>query len=130
MLGGLASFEQRTFIQSILQLISRDYLSATITSEDNSSWWKSDADVVSAAARLISLVLNNQESRKSHLILWLTASSGAGVGNSIAIRRASIAALLKDKDDVEAIFIKSLQQFGDQLYIKHTSIMQQEGTLS
>jgi telomere length regulation protein len=76
---------------------------------------------------LINLVLDNQESRKAQLISWLTASSGAGMGDSISIRRASIAALSADKNDMEDIFDKSLQQFGDQLYIRHTPIMQQEG---
>jgi telomere length regulation protein len=105
-------------------------LSATIEFEDRPIWWKFDADVVSAAAALISLVLNNQDSRRAALISWLTSSSGAGVGEGIAIRRASITALSGSKNDMEAIFDKSLQQFGDQLYIRHTPIMQQEGTLS
>jgi telomere length regulation protein len=64
------------------------------------------------------------------LILWLTSSSGAGVGSSIAIRRAAIAALSVDRTDAEAILDKSLRQFGDQLYIKHTPTMQQEGILT
>jgi telomere length regulation protein len=83
--------------------------------------------VVSAAAGLISLVLDNQESRKAQLISWLTGSSGAGVGEGIAIRRAAVVALSADKHDLEAIFDKSLQQFGDALYIRHTPVIQQEG---
>ena len=83
--------------------------------------------MVSAAARLINMVVNNQDFRKIQLISWLTSSSGAGIGEGIAIRRASVAALSGSKNDLEAIFEKSLQQFGDQLYIRHTPIMQQEG---
>jgi telomere length regulation protein len=78
---------------------------------------------------LINLVLANEESRKAQVISWLTASSGAGVGDGIAIRRASIVALAADKSDIEAVFDKSLQQFGDQLYIRHTPAMQQEGMI-
>ena len=76
------------------------------------------------------MVVNNQEFRKIQVVSWLTSSSGAGVGESIAIRRASVVALSVSKNDLEAIFEKSLQQFGDQLYIRHTPIMQQEGIYS
>ena len=129
LLSGLASFEQRIVIQSILQLVSKEYLSTIATSEDNPSWWKIDAEIISAIAGLISQVLGNQDLRKTQLITWLTDSSGAGVGESIAIRRASITSLAKSKKDIEVIFDKSLHQFGDQLYIKHTPIIQQEGSL-
>ena len=100
-----------------------------VMSEDSPSWWRADAEIISAAAGLINQVLGNQDLRKKQLIIWLTDSSGAGVGESIAIRRASIASLASSKKDMEVIFDKSLQQFGDQLYIKHTPIMQQEGCL-
>lgn len=110
-----------------MQLVSREYLSAPILLEDYLNWWKFDADVVSAVAGLVYLVLNDQDSRKTCLNSWLTSSSGAGVGEGIAIRRASVIALSRSKNDMESVFEKSLQQFGDQLYIKHTPIMQQEG---
>ena len=67
------------------------------------------------------------EARKSHIITWLTSSSGAGVGDGISIRRSVIVALAEDKNDIEMVLEKSLKQFGDQLYIKHTPTMQQEG---
>lgn len=130
LLSSLPSFEQRNFIFSILRLASRDYLSSIITSEDDSRWWKSDTSTVSAAAALIRLVIGKEESRKNHLMAWLTSSSGAGVGDGIAIRRAVIATLATDKNDIEIILDKSLRQFGDQLYIRHTPTMQQEGSLT
>lgn len=128
LLTSLPNFEQRNFIYSFLKLVSRDYLSSIITSEDDYRWWQSDARIVSAASALIKLVVVKDESRKNHLMTWLTSSSGAGVGDGIAIRRAAIAALAADKNDVETIFDKSLRHFGDQLYIRHTPTMQQEGT--
>jgi len=63
------------------------------------------------------------------LLSWLTSSTGAGVGEGIAIRRAVVAALAEDKSDMETVLEKSLQQLGDQLYIKHTPTMQQEGII-
>ena len=57
----------------------------------------------------------------------MTGLPGAGIGEPISIRRAAIAAVSHSKYDMEAILEKSMQQFGDQLYIKHTPSMQQDG---
>lgn len=127
LIGNLPSFDQRNFLFSILKVISRDYLSSPITTKADSQWWKSDASLVAAAASLIALFVAEDEARKNLLISWLTNSSGAGVGDGIAIRRAVLAALAGDKSDIETILDKGLGQFGDQLYIKHTPTLQQEG---
>ncbi|KAH8676639.1 telomere length regulation protein-domain-containing protein [Tricladium varicosporioides] len=121
----LHSLEQRNLLYSIFQIISKDYFTAAVTTEANSSWWRSDSRKVSGAARLIKALTAN-ELRKNHLLAWLTNSSGAGVGEGIAIRRATLAALAEDKSDIETILEKSIQQFGDKLYITHTPSMQQE----
>lgn len=127
LLAKLPSFEQRNVLFSILKTISTEYLSSLTTTEDNPQWWRSDASVVSAAAALIKLVVDSEESRKNHLISWLTSSSGAGIGDGIAIRRAAVTSLATERADLETVLEKSLQQFGDQLYIRHTPTLQQEG---
>jgi telomere length regulation protein len=128
LLNGLPVFEQRNFVLGSLRVISNEYLSATVTSENDSRWWHADASLVSAAAELITLILANEESRKIQLVVWLTGSSGAGIGDGIAVRRAAIAAIAEGKADIETVLDKSLHQFGDQLYIRHTPTLQQEGT--
>ena len=127
LLEGLPGFEQRNVLYSVLKVASKEYLPNLVTSEANPQWWYSDAEIVSAVAGLISTVLSGEESRKNQLIAWLTSSSGAGIGDGVAIRRAAIAALSGDKNDLETVLDKSLQQFGDQLYIRHTPTLQQEG---
>jgi telomere length regulation protein len=107
--------------------MSREYLSSVAISYDDARWWQSDASLVSATAGMIKLIVADEESRKSQLVSWLSSPSGAGIGEGAAIRRAAVAALAIDKTAVETILDKSLQQFGDQLYIRHTSVMQQEG---
>ncbi|TAQ89723.1 hypothetical protein B7494_g1950 [Chlorociboria aeruginascens] len=123
----LQSFEQRNFLYGILKVLSTDHLSSIITTEDDSHWWQSDANIVGAAARVVSILLAGEAPRKSQLITWLTSSSGAGVGDGVAIRRAAVIALSEDKNDLETVLENSLQQFGDQLYIRHTPTLQQEG---
>ncbi|GAO20020.1 hypothetical protein UVI_02064200 [Ustilaginoidea virens] len=81
---------------------------------------------VSAAAGLISDVLRNDAGRISHLVSWCTSPSGAGLGDAIGIRRAVVAVLARDKETVASVLDQSLSQFGDQLYIKHAAILQQE----
>lgn len=58
---------------------------------------------------------------------WLTGSSGAGLGEGVGIRRAAVAVIAQNKDDLVMVLEKSLGQFGDQLYIKHSPMLQQEG---
>lgn len=128
LLGFLTASEQRNLLHTALKLISQDYLSAVVTSEDDSQWWTKDGELVSAAARLIHVLTSGDETRKSQLISWLTTSSGAGLGDGIAIRRAAVTALSGSADDLESVLDRSLKQFGDQLYIRHTPTLQQEGT--
>lgn len=127
LLGKLSNVEQRNVIHSTLKLLSTDYLSASITTEDNAEWWQSDASIVSAAASLVALLITQADNRKGHLISWLTTASGAGVGEGIAIRRVALASIAASKSDIESILDKCLSQFGDKLYIKHTPTLQQEG---
>ena len=104
-------------------------LSLDITSEDDDTWWQANAIIISATAKLIDMLTADNESRKDHLIAWLTSSSGAGIGEGVAIRRAAIASLSKSKKDMESILERSLSQFGDNLYIRHAPTLQQEGML-
>ncbi|KAI9642266.1 telomere binding protein [Ciborinia camelliae] len=124
--GYLPSFEQRNLLYTFLNLLSQDNLTLDITSEDDDKWWQTNTSIVSAAAKLINILIADNESRKDHLIAWLTNSSGAGIGEGVAIRRAAIASLSKNKKDMETILERSLDQFGDTLYIRHAPILQQE----
>ncbi|KJK78926.1 hypothetical protein H634G_05741 [Metarhizium anisopliae BRIP 53293] len=81
---------------------------------------------VSAVAGVIDGVIQNDAGRKTHLLNWCCSPSGAGLGDGVGIRRAVVTVLAKDKETITSLLEKSLNQFGDQLYIKHTAILQQE----
>ncbi|KAG5927584.1 hypothetical protein E4U42_002045 [Claviceps africana] len=83
-------------------------------------------ETVSAVAGLIHDVVHNDQNRVAQLVGWCCSTSGAGLGNAIGIRRAVVALLAEDKETITSVLEKSLDQFGDQLYIKHTAIMQQQ----
>jgi hypothetical protein len=114
----------------VLKITPGLFLSAPVTTEDDAQWWQSDTTVVSSVATLINQIVDESVPHKDHLISWLTESSGAGLGDGIAIRRAVVAVLSRDKTDIQTVLDKSLQQFGDQLYIKHTPTLQQDGIVN
>jgi telomere length regulation protein len=126
-LEGLPSYEQRNFLLSVFKIAAKKFLSSETVTVANSQWWTSDREIVAATAKLIATLVAGKEDRTNHVITWLTSSSGAGVGEGIALRRAVITAIAADKIEIETVLEKSLQQFGDQLYIKHVPSMQQEG---
>ncbi|KAK6603191.1 telomere length regulation protein [Botrytis cinerea] len=116
--GYLPSFEQRNLLYTFLNLLSRDMLSLDITSEDDDTWWQANAIIISATAKLINMLTADND--------LVDKLFGAGMGEGVAIRRAAIVSLSKNKKDMESILERSLSQFGDNLYIRHAPTLQQE----
>jgi hypothetical protein len=116
----MSQLDQRKVLVMILKILgSRMPFTQEESVEDYPLIW--------AAAGIINSVIGSSQARKSHLIAWLTDATGAGLGEGCGIRRAAIAAISEDKDAIVAVLEKSLNQFGDQLYIAHSPILQQEG---
>lgn len=105
----------------LIQRLAQRFLNSLEFEENEQS------PVLSAVAGLLRNVTEGNQDCKNQLINWCTASAGAGLGDAIGIRRAVLSALSQDKDSMVTVLEKSLSQFGDQLYIKHTPILQQEG---
>ncbi|TDZ58320.1 DNA replication checkpoint protein tel2 [Colletotrichum trifolii] len=119
--GQFSNLEQKRIIFAVLKYMSEVFLNK-LDDRDLST----PNSVVSATAGKIQRLASNDESRKTHLVSWLTSSTGAGLGDGVAIRRAVLAALTHDKDCVYLVLEKSISQFGDQLYIKHSPVLQQQ----
>ncbi|CAD6504137.1 BgTH12-05874 [Blumeria graminis f. sp. triticale] len=125
-LANLSVFGQRKVLFETIRISSRDFFRKELAKTEYSKWWITDAASVSAVAAMVQKIISKDEKRKVHIIEWLTSSVGAGVGDGIAIRRSVLAAVSSDKDCIETIFERSMQQFGDNLYIRHTPTLQQE----
>lgn len=121
LLDGLAATEQRKVLFSVLQLLSADYLDRLGLCDSESK------PLISAVAGAIAPIVRKSQTRRGHLTEWLTRSTGAGLGEGIGIRRAVLAVVSQDKEAVLGVLERSISQFGDQLYIKHSPILQQEG---
>lgn len=119
----LSHTEQRNVLLSLLKTIAELHLNR-LGGNDTAS----ERTIISAAAGVINKLVANNSKYMFHLVTWLTNATGAGVGDGIGIRRAVLAVLASDRDSITTVFEKSLNNFGDFLYIKHSPMLQQEGT--
>ncbi|KAI5787132.1 telomere length regulation protein-domain-containing protein [Geopyxis carbonaria] len=125
LLSCLSAHGKRSYLISFLnELSDRNLKSAYPTSEKD--WWQEDVSTIAGAAALLQRVMNNDEEFRDILMEWLTSGTGGGVGKSIAIRRVIITVLMSDQLSFRALFEKSMQQFADKLWIRHTPLMRQE----
>ena len=106
----------------VLKFLADTYLSAVDTNDATE-----DYPAIWAAAGALKILTGKDEVRKDHLSSWLTASPGAGIGDGCGIRRAALAVLADDREALITVLEKSMSQFGDLLYMRHTPIVQQEG---
>lgn len=113
--------QQRTILFSILKSLSNLYLNNADPFDT-----REGRQVISAAAGLVNALVGDEPNYASHLITWLTSATGAGLGDAIGIRRVVIAALATNQLNIVTVFEKSLNQFGDYLYVRHTPMLQQE----
>ncbi|KAK1755370.1 DNA replication checkpoint protein tel2 [Echria macrotheca] len=121
LLDGLSPTEQRKVLFSVLKILSSDHLDRLGLCDSSQS-----QESISAVAAVISSTTSQSQTRKGHLLEWLTSSSGAGVGEGVGIRRAVLAVVSQDRESIVEVLEKSVAQFGDQLYIKHSPMLQQE----
>ncbi|KAL3964109.1 hypothetical protein ACCO45_001113 [Purpureocillium lilacinum] len=110
----------KKMMKILLEHLSQRFLNSLVLDDTSSN------SVVSAVAGVINAVVADDAAHRTTLVDWCTAASGAGLGDQIGIRRAVLAVLAKDKGTITTVLEKSLAQFGDQLYIKHAAILQQE----
>ncbi|KAI1430043.1 telomere length regulation protein [Xylaria sp. FL1777] len=113
--------EQRKILLLLLKLLSNLYLNSINDSEAGEEY-----PTIWASVGVLQSITANNDTQRNNLVTWLTSASGAGVGEGCGIRRAAVAALSDHKESISTVLEKSLNQFSDQLYIKHTPLLQQE----
>lgn len=120
----LAAHDKRTYLFSLLRILSQQFTDTCTTYEDN--WWAADTPQVSGAGALLVMICKD-DVFKSLLVDWVTASNGGGIGEPIGIRRAALLVITRDPFTLQEVFDKSLHQFADKLWIRHTPVIRQEG---
>ncbi|KAK5658841.1 hypothetical protein OQA88_1653 [Cercophora sp. LCS_1] len=121
LLDNLSQTEQRKVLFSIFKILADSHLNRL----GNCGVGGTDA-MISAVAGAVNAIIDGSKTRKAYMLEWLTSSSGAGIGDGVGIRRAVLAVTAQQKDDVADVVEKIIRQFGDELYIKHSPMLQQE----
>jgi len=127
LISSLPAHNKHTYLASLLRKLSLKHLSISLGMYQESEWWKEDAVRVSSVAGLIDSLVGGDDDLRALVVEWLIGSQGGGIGEPMGIRRALIVILAKDAVTLKGLFEKSLQQFSNQLWIKHAPILQQEG---
>ncbi|KAI0483175.1 telomere length regulation protein-domain-containing protein [Xylariaceae sp. FL0804] len=120
-MGYFPSPEQRKVLLITLKLLTDSYLN----SMDNDDT-RAEDPMISASAGALKIMTETDQNQKNNLLAWLTSASGAGIGDGCGIRRAAVAVLAEEKEAICTLLEKSINQFGDQLYIRHAPTLQQE----
>ena len=122
LLEGLSPIERIKLFSSLLR-----HLTSTCFNKPGDLEPSSRNPAISAVAGLIGKIAHDEALKRTCLAGWLVGPIGAGPDANIAIRRAVFACLAKDENHLFDVLDKSMDQFGDDLYIKHTPMLQQEG---
>ncbi|KAK7729545.1 telomere binding protein [Botryosphaeria dothidea] len=90
----LRAHEQRQFLFSFLNILSRKILIGTATQDRD---LKSTSKAISGAVALLQAILNASDSLKENLVFWLTNATIGSASASFATRRVAVAALQLDE---------------------------------
>ncbi|KAI1264282.1 telomere length regulation protein-domain-containing protein [Xylariaceae sp. FL1019] len=113
--------EQRKVLFQLLKILSSSFTTFADDGKDTE-----DYPEIWASVTIIQAVISDNNDQRNNLVAWLTSASGAGIGDACGIRRAAVGALGTQKESIVEVLERSLNQFGDQLYIKHSPTLQQE----
>ncbi|KAF2096650.1 hypothetical protein NA57DRAFT_42867 [Rhizodiscina lignyota] len=122
----LRAHEQRKFILNMILIITNRYLSTEPVGKDHETLLKTPP-MLGGVISLLSEIIDEEEPLLQHLQDFLTDPQGLLNATSSMAKRAIIATLAGHSDYIEAVLEKVWEQFGNQLYIRHAPIAQQEG---
>ncbi|KAL8696762.1 MAG: hypothetical protein Q9224_002637 [Gallowayella concinna] len=117
----LKSSTKKVVVLSLLRVLARVHLR---TSDRIADCHDSQSKIGSIAALLYGFVKQDQDIANI-LLEWLSSD---GVVQDLQIRRAVIASLVEDFNNLKTAVADTLRSFGDTLYIKHRPVLHQEGT--
>ncbi|KAL1635545.1 telomere binding protein [Neofusicoccum ribis] len=123
MLQKLRTHEQRQYLFSFLNILSKRILAGPQVHEKDPGVASKKS---SSSAALLQAVTSSSDALKESLVAWLISPQSGNSSVSFATRRVAIATLQSDEDRMCKVMERSMEQFGDELFIKHTPILQQE----
>lgn len=129
----LQNHEQRQFLELTMRFISSRNSGLSEVAPDFEDVSQNTPPSVSGAGALLSNMVGENRSLETQLTAWLSDPAG-NANEPFAIRRAALSALASlgavrsvlDEDPMQTVLENSWKLFGDNLFIKHTPIIQQE----
>ncbi|KAF2400397.1 hypothetical protein EJ06DRAFT_428657 [Trichodelitschia bisporula] len=125
MIGSIPVYDQRSVLRLVLSALALHHLGIQPRETDvlKTTPW----DVTGSAA-LLRGIISDDATLLDALVACLTQLVPPATTQSVGLQRAALTALRDDSDRMETVLEKSLERFGDQLFIKHTPIIEQEAT--
>lgn len=101
LLSRMKTFEQRKYMNAIIAIVAKQYLSDEDINKANASI--ASSSVIDAAAGLIHGLIKDSDVLKEHLVSSLTRSTIPVLDDSLSARRSIIAALAKDHGEHDRV---------------------------
>ncbi|KAL1585877.1 hypothetical protein WHR41_05049 [Cladosporium halotolerans] len=122
LIRNLQAFTKRRYLDHTLRWLSSiDSITSGVDKKEHGA-----SSNATAIAALLHAVTNDDNALHQHLIATLSDAALVSA-MSLDARNASIAVLAADvSDELDGIIEKGLKSFGDQLFIRHSPILQQE----
>ncbi|OQD72946.1 hypothetical protein PENDEC_c018G04184 [Penicillium decumbens] len=124
LLDSLRQPEQVSVVEAIFRNIQKLYfpddLAGTFISPVGSN------GVIAGVAALCSAIIGDRPFLKSQVLEWLSKSQGGSI-QTIGLRRALLATY-NDRNELESLLVRSLEQFGDKFCIRHLPDITQSAT--
>ncbi|THW80093.1 hypothetical protein D6D19_00705 [Aureobasidium pullulans] len=132
LLQNLQVHEQRQVLDQTLKILSNRCL-PLLSAPDFDEPLNESSTTIAATSATITGMVGNSDAMRAHLETWLS-DPVLNASESFSIRRAAVSAFVHStkgsanmlEDPVQDLMEKIMKRFGDNLFVKHSPILQQE----
>ncbi|KAG9750242.1 hypothetical protein KCU75_g13636, partial [Aureobasidium melanogenum] len=132
MLQSLQMHEQKQLLDQTFKVLSKQCLSLIAPPDFDDNMTKTPSTIAAASATIMELI-GNSEAMRGHLETWLS-DPALNASESFGLRRAAVSAFVHAskgtsnmlEDPIQDLTEKIMKRFGDNLFIQHSPILQQE----
>ncbi|KAH0007323.1 hypothetical protein KCU78_g11831, partial [Aureobasidium melanogenum] len=132
MLQSLQVHEQKQLLDQTFKVLSKQCLPLMSPPDFDDTMTKTPSTIAAASATIMELI-EDSEAMRGHLETWLS-DPAQNASESFGLRRAAVSAFAHAskgttnmlEDPIQDLTEKVMKRFGDNLFIKHSPILQQE----
>lgn len=132
LLQNLQVHEQRQILDQTFNVLSKQCLHLTTPQDFDDALNETPSTIAATSATIVRLV-GDSEAMRAHLDTWLFDPT-LNASESFSLRRAAVSAFVHAskgstnmlEDPIQDLMEKTMTRFGDNLFVKHSPILQQE----